>query len=711
MITQKYKLMLFAASIGLICGGTNAQAQTYKIPSTAKAWENKNNPNYLIGIGDGTAPVVAEGLSLNSGKKIHITASGNTKTFPSGALTGPEGQQDFIIDDNTGSSGRFLPSKYIDPLEFPVFLNELIGVFIDAKGVIIGKPFPIGKEWKGIVPTGAVKLQFGINDDVLGDNSGELSIIIDPNANFPDSDLKKISSNTSNPPVILAPYPEKPPIPVNISPKYNTLISDGSRYSADPAPIVANGKFYIIAGRDEAPINGGGFTMYNYQIFETDDPASKKWKLYPDILSPNKVFAWAEEDGAWASQIVQGKDKRYYLYAPVREKDCKANNCMGIGVAAADTPLGPFQDIHPIGPILSQTRPVRNQIENIDPTVLIEDDGRVYIYWGTFGRLKGVELESDMKTPKGSPIDVSSLKGFFEAPWIFKRNGVYYMIYSANNAGPDSPCTEAVYHACQAYGTATSPLGPWTYRGIFLDPVTSATSHAGLVPFKDKWYLAYHNGDAKDGSHFRRSVAIDEVFWDDSLSPPAIKKVIQTRPPIDQTPTNNFALTARISAFNMPLPVQFRLRSLNDEKIPGAPLPPDMWGNWNGRNDSPKGWIQYQWDKPVTLSESNIFFWGDQPTGSGVGVSVPKAWHLEYWNEKEWTPVKPIKPYTTLSGEYSKAIFKTIKTRCVRAVLDASTDNKSYAAFGVLEWQVLSPNKVKRANTASPLNAASDCRK
>lgn len=314
-----------------------------------------------------------------------------------------------------------------------------------------------------------------------------------------------------------------------------------------------------------------------------------------------------------------------------------------------------------------------------------------------------------MKTPKGTPVDVSALTGFFEAPWIFKRKGVYYMAYAANNAGPDSPCTEAVYHACQSYGTASSPLGPWTYRGVFLDPVTSATSHAGLVPFKDKWYLAYHNADAKDGSHFRRSVAVDEVFWDDTASPPAIKKVIQTRPPVDATPTNNVALSARITASNMPLPVQFRLRALNDEKTPPAPLPPDMWGNWTGRNDAPTGWIEYQWDKPVTVDATKIYFWGDQPTGAGAGVAVPKAWHIEYWDEAEWRTVNPTGPYTTLSGDYSQVSFKPVTTRCVRAVMDASTDTKSYAAFGVLEWQILSPDKIMRPISTSLLNATSDC--
>jgi hypothetical protein len=500
-----------------------------------------------------------------------------------------------------------------------------------------------------------------------------------------------------------------PKAPIELRPEYNTLIADGSRYSADPAPLVVGDKFYILAGRDETPVDGGGFSMFNWQIFETRDPASKRWTLHPDILRPENIFKWAQEDGAWASQIVVGPDKRFYLYAPVRAKACDTDDCFGIGVAVADNPLGPFVDIHPQGPIISQAAPVRNTIHNIDPTVLLDDDGRVYVYWGTFGRLKGVELERDMKTPKGTPIDVTSLKGFFEAPWIMKRKGVYYMAYAANNAGPTSTCTEAVYHACQAYGTAPSPLGPWTYRGVYLDPVTSATSHAGIVPFKDRWYLAYHNGDAKDGGHFRRSVAVDELFWDDTVSPPAIRKVVQTRAPVDPTPTSNVALSASITASNAPIPVQYRLRALNDLKTPPAPLPPDMWANWTGRNDVPSGWVQYQWDKAVTVDASRIHFWGDQPTGAGVGVAPPAAWHIEYWDEKGWKPVILSQPNTTDAAGYAQTTFKPVTTRCVRAVLQASTDRKTYAAFGVVEWQVLSPHKIAPPSTRSPIDASGDC--
>jgi hypothetical protein len=701
----------WAVWLSAFCAPVLADRARLTVPATAAAWDVRLNPQAAFGVGGGTPPAASQQLKLVEGQKIRITASGTTKTFRGGPDLGPEGQANYIADDYPGGSGTFFPSKYVDPDTYPAHLNELIGAFVDAKGQLAAPPFVVGREWKGKVPNGAVSVQFGINDDVLKDNEGQLSVEIETNAVFPDSDLARPAKAPLPPPVILPPYPATPPTPIHVRPKYNPIISDGSLYSADPAPLVANNTFYIISGRDEAPRDSTDFRMMSWQLFVTKDPASHDWRVYPDFLRPEKIFGWATPDGAWAPQIVQGPDRRFYFYAPVRERNCKARDCFGIGVAAASSPLGPWQDIHPEGPIISQTTPVRNNIENIDPTMLVDDDGRVYIYWGTFGNLRGIELEKDMKTPKGTEVTVTTLTGFFEAAWLFKRKGVYYMAYAANNAGPNSPCTEAVYHACQAYGTAPTPLGPWTYRGVFLDPVSSTTSHMGLVPFKDKWYIAYHTGDAKGGGHFRRSVAVDEVLWDDTVSPPVIRKVVQTHAPVDPTPTHNMALIARITASNMPLPVQFRLRALNDGRIPPAPLPPDMWGNWTGRNDVKQGWILYQWDKPVKLDAARIYFWGDHPAGSGEGVAPPRAWRVEYWDENRWKAVNTAQDYAVVDNDYSQVQFEPVTTRCVKAVLDASTDGKAYAAFGVLEWQMLSPDKIVPPATTPKAYASPTCAK
>jgi hypothetical protein len=334
--------------------------------------------------------------------------------------------------------------------------------------------------------------------------------------------------------------------------------------------------------------------------------------------------------------------------------------------------------------------PDAHAMQNIDPTPFVDEDGRIYIYWGTFGQLRGVELAADMVTPKGSVAHVTDLKGFFEAPWLFKRNGTYYLAYAGNNAGPESDCTPAVYHACIAYGTAPSPLGPWTYRGVILPPVSSTTSHEGIIQFKGKWYLTYHTADAKGGGHFRRSVAIDELHWDDSVVPAAMLKVTPTpRPPVEVGPQRNVAPAAKVVVSNDPVSVQYWTKALNDGIVRTNPLPPDMWGTWMGNNNPPQSWISYLWRQPVTLNASRIYFWNDQPAGSGIGVAPPKAWHLEYCEGKEWKPVKAKTAYATETNRFIDVEFEPVTTLCLRAVFEASLSGGATAGVAVQEWEAL----------------------
>lgn len=489
----------------------------------------------------------------------------------------------------------------------------------------------------------------------------------------------------------------------------NPILADGRDYTADPAPLVANGQLYIITGRDTAGPGVNDFKMPEWQMLVTStDPMAGRWTHYPHLLRPEQVFKWAAPGRAYAAQIVLGPNGKFYLYAPVVYAAATTRDKFAIGVAVADSPLGPWIDAHPQGPVVSQSYPIANDIQNIDPTIFVDDDARAFLYWGTFGRLKGVELEPDMVTFKTTPIDVRTLNGFFEASWLFKRNGTYYMAYAANTAGPTSECTEAVYYACIAYGTSPSPLGPWTYRGVILDPVSSTTSHPGIIEYKGKWYLVYHTADARNGGHFRRSVAIDRLEWDDAVVPPRIKKVVPTGgAPLDTTPIANIASHARISASNVPVPTQYWLRAVNDGKVRQSPLPPDMWATWS-RNNPPQQWIMYQWEQPETLTGTSLHFWGDHAAGSGVGVAPPKEWRIEYWVDGSgWKAVTGSSPYTSTLDADNKVEFSPVTTRCLRAAFDASTDGTTFAAVALQEWEVYSmrprpPRRPSVKGTATP---------
>jgi hypothetical protein len=477
----------------------------------------------------------------------------------------------------------------------------------------------------------------------------------------------------------------------------NPIVADGSDYSADPAPIVVGDTLYILAGRDAAPPGVNDFVMPGWQLFATKDVRAGRWQLYPEFLKPEQVFAWARPGRAYAGQIVRGVDGRFYLYAPVEQANSHNEDAFAIGVAVADSVLGPWKDAHPGGPIVSQSVPATNHIQNIDPTVLVEPDGRVVLYWGTFGQLRGLELASDMVTPKGEEFRVTMLTGFFEASRIFRRKDTYYLLYADNQAGPRSPCTQAVYHACIAYGTAPTPLGPWTYRGVVLGIVSSTTSHPGVAEFHGQWYLAYHTADAKGGGHFRRSVALDRMEWDDSVQPARIVKVQPTRAPQPAPPpSRNLAPAAQASASNEPVPVQYLIHALNDGIVRENPLPPDMWGSWSPHNP-PGQWIEYAWARPVTLNGVRMQFWADHPAGANEGVAPPKAWHLEYWNDGKWRILSSHGGYPVSTEGFVDVTFDAVTTPCLRAVFEASGDEGRYAGVAVQEWEALAPAEVSSA--------------
>jgi hypothetical protein len=81
--------------------------------------------------------------------------------------------------------------------------------------------------------------------------------------------------------------------------------------------------------------------------------------------------------------------------------------------------------------------------------------------------------------------EMEGLEDFHEAAWVFKRGGLYYLTYADN----------LEVNNRMRYATSEHPLGPWTYRGIFLEPTGCSTTHGSVAEFKGQWYLFYHSID------------------------------------------------------------------------------------------------------------------------------------------------------------------------------------------------------------------------
>jgi arabinoxylan arabinofuranohydrolase len=245
-------------------------------------------------------------------------------------------------------------------------------------------------------------------------------------------------------------------LPAVICRAQNPIIQ--TRFTADPAPVVINGTVFLYTGHDED--DATGFKMFNWLLYTSTDMVN--WTDRGAVASL-KNFSWAPGEGAWATQVIE-RNGKFYMYCPIHLK--------GIGVLVSDSPYGPFKD--PLGkPFIHQG------IDDIDPTVFIDDDGQAYLYWGN-PDCWYVKLDTDMISYSGDIVKISSKPANYqEGPWFYKRNNHYYLAYAS------TCCPEGI-----GYAMSDSPTGPWVYMGMIMDgnPISSG-NHPGIIDYKGNSYV------------------------------------------------------------------------------------------------------------------------------------------------------------------------------------------------------------------------------
>ena len=280
-------------------------------------------------------------------------------------------------------------------------------------------------------------------------------------------------------------------------------------FTADPAVLVYNDTVFLYVSHDEAEVGVNDYIMHEWEVFSSTDMVN--WTDRGTCLY-SKDFSWVLKH-AYAPHCVY-HDGKFYMYAPMEhKKDSLSDGGFAIGVAVSDSPTGPFKDA--IGKALitnEMTTDKKHTWDDIDPVVFIDDDGQAYLYWGNLS-CKYVKLKSNMIELDG-PITLVTLPNYTEGPWLYKRNGLYYLAYAA------------LFPECLDYATSNSPTGPWTYRGRIADTVYNCTTiHASIINFKGDSYFFYHNGALPTGGNHRRSVCLDYLYYNPDGT---IKKVIQT---------------------------------------------------------------------------------------------------------------------------------------------------------------------------------------
>ena len=299
-------------------------------------------------------------------------------------------------------------------------------------------------------------------------------------------------------------------------------------YTADPSAHVFNGRIYIYPSHDvdggaAFDDDGGHFRMEDYHVFSMDKP-------FAEVIDHGcalhvKDVPWAASQ-MWAPDAAH-KDGKYYMFFPAKRPD----GIFQIGVAVGDQPEGPFT---------AQPEPIKGSY-SIDPAVFEDDDGAYYLYvgglWGgqlqkyrnheysasneepaddepalgpTIGRLTDDLLEYaepireiQILDENGEPLKAGDHdRRFFEAPWVHKYNGKYYLSYSTGNT----------HFLC--YAIADNPYGPFTYTGRILNPVVGWTTHQSICEYEGKWYLFYHDSTLSGGTTHLRSMKMTEITYD-----------------------------------------------------------------------------------------------------------------------------------------------------------------------------------------------------
>ena len=148
------------------------------------------------------------------------------------------------------------------------------------------------------------------------------------------------------------------------------------KFTCDPTAIVHGDEIFLYTGHDESVYPAENYEMNLWLCFSSRNLVD--WIEHPVPLKANN-FNWASGD-AYASKVIE-KNNLFYWFVSVSHatKPGKA-----IGVASSDRPCGPFSDKLGAPLITHDMLPrAKSKKANLDPTVLIDDDEQVHLFWGT----------------------------------------------------------------------------------------------------------------------------------------------------------------------------------------------------------------------------------------------------------------------------------------------------------------------------------------
>ena len=270
-----------------------------------------------------------------------------------------------------------------------------------------------------------------------------------------------------------------------------------------PDPTVIRAKddsFYLYATEDTR----------NLPIWRSQN--LKDWTFVGTAFSSRTHPNFLEGGDLWAPDINFIKNKYVLYYSLSKWNEYEKN---GIGVAVSRNPQGPFKDRGKL--FTSEEIGVKNSIDEF----YFEENGKKYLFWGSFRGIFGIELTKNGLSIKRGAEKIQIAGTFMEATAIEKRNGYYYLFGSVGSCCKGENSTYRI-----VYGRSKKLFGPYeTKDGLLLmenkyevllvgNNVVAGPGHQSRIVTDDNGqdWLIYH-GYMKNNPQQGRLIFMDKIEW------------------------------------------------------------------------------------------------------------------------------------------------------------------------------------------------------
>jgi beta-xylosidase len=290
-------------------------------------------------------------------------------------------------------------------------------------------------------------------------------------------------------------------------------------YFADPSLVQDGGKIYLYATLD--PWGDASLGCWESTDFKNWTYRVLNWPTKPECTSPSSTGA-----GVWAPSVLKGRDGKFHMVVSIGSE---------VWAGVAEKPTGPWRNaVGDRKPLIPHN--YKPGFHMIDAELFLDDDGQAYVYWGSGmdwknGRCWMVKLKPDMVTFDGEVKDVTPAN-YFEGPFMAKRNGHYFLMYSAGKT------IEEDYRV--HYAVSSSPFGPFVEGPgspvLVTDKSANIISpgHHAIFQRGGRDYILYHRHSIPfDPKFIGRQVCVDPIVF---TADGRIEKVVPTHkgPPLVQ---------------------------------------------------------------------------------------------------------------------------------------------------------------------------------